>query len=215
MILDLHLYLRQRIWTCAACFLFLLSLCLPGSADAQEFFHYRIFTPESGDLRELPDSSSESLATLSRGVALMETGMRDRQIVVQGKDGDWIQVAYFGDVGWVPLNHTALPQSIRTVSTSTEFLGTWRSNLKCRIQSYIHIEADGMFYGSHCISCTMEGCPESISGKWTIEDGMLVLTDKKGQKAHYFIKEGVLVSDPTNGFIWEYHGASVLSGLRK
>ncbi len=199
--------MKLRIVVLAAAFICSQSLF------AQEFFRYRIWVgPEAGVLRELPDSSSEALAQIPRGAAVMETGMRGRPIVVSKSGREWIQVAYFGDVGWVDRSLTTEPEKLPAASGAV-YEGHWRSTLSCRIPSFLYIMPGGTFVGSHCIHCTLEGCPESLSGTWEIEQGFLCLKERKGQKACFTIFEGILTADPSKGFIWEYHGASVLSGL--
>lgn len=185
---------------------------LQASLSAGSTYQYRI-SIESIGFYEAP-GSKQALAQIPAGVALQETGLEGRPWIVSQNGEDWIHVAYWGEVGWVPLKGVAKVASIKQPA-NVDFTGLWVGPAYCSRPGVLFIQANGNFQGMRCISCSVEGCPEAISGTWSVSNGMLCIKESRGQSGCFFLWNQMLISDPETGFIWEYHGSAPLSGLKR
>ncbi|MCE9598580.1 MAG: hypothetical protein K8S54_11480 [Spirochaetia bacterium] len=189
-----------------------LFLGISASVIAGSIYRYRIVTQPTVFV-EAP-ASKTVLAQIPVGTAVQETGLPGKPWIVKQAGEDWIHVAYWGEVGWIPVQAVSEISNIKKPSAE-DFRGLWIGNAHCKQRSFLNIQFNGSFQGSRCIFCSVEGCPEGISGSWKIRDGMLCIQEARGESACFFLWNQMLISDPESGFIWEYHGSAPLSGLRR
>lgn len=174
-------------------------------------FEYRVSVKEQ-NLLEMPGSSIV-LARVPAGAIVAETGPAGSPWTQVAAGVTWINVAYRGDVGWLPLDQAESPVLLAARAGSFDPQGLWTDTQLCGGRpAYLRFEA-GSFSGMRCEHCDLPGCPNGLSGSWSTEGNLVCLKERRGESACFFLWEQKLVAMPVRGFFWEYHGGAALSGL--
>lgn len=187
---------------------------LPRETPREQPFTYRI-SLEDQMLHETPESKI-TLARVPAGAVVAETGPEGR-VWLEDKGGTkWINVAYRGDVGWLPAGSTEKPTVLASLAAARDFSGTWVDSQICAGRpAFLRLEANGTFSGIRCEYCDLPGCPNGLYGTWTVHQNLVCMEEKRGDRACFFVWKNLLVALPERGFFWEYHGGAALSGLAR
>lgn len=187
---------------------------LPRETPREQPFTYRI-SLEDQMLYETPGSQI-TLARVPAGAVVAQTGPEGRVWLEEKNGRQWINVAYRGDVGWLPDVSTGKPASLAASALPHNYAGTWVDSQMCAGRpAFLRLEANGTFSGIRCEYCDLPGCPNGLYGTWRAENNYVCMEEKRGDRACFFVWKNLLVALPERGFFWEYHGGAALSGLAR
>ncbi|EOQ88432.1 signal peptidase I [Leptospira yanagawae serovar Saopaulo str. Sao Paulo = ATCC 700523] len=159
-------------------------------------------------LRKEPNIESEKIELIPFEEELLVTKQKDDRIIIDGKEGSWVQVTYKDKIGWVFNGyldwHCHQHEDVnRSKIDEWDVIGVWHP--EGNKNHYLNLNADGRYFARLFGGCDNDGCTVSeFSGFWKVKDHYVILKsdgDSSSLRTYiYWIAEGVLWTDK------EHHG---------